>query len=231
MHTDRVAWLTATEITAAVRAGHLDRQDVVDCHLDRIRRLDPRLGAFVHVSDSASAGGGPLGAVTIGVKDTQPVAGMPWTYGSGRWRYRIAESDAIVVANARAAGAAIVGKTNTPELGASVGTVNELFPPTQNPWKAGWTPGGSSGGSSAAVAAGLCTIAFGDDMGGSIRIPASCCGIAGLRPSQGLVPTELADPVALSCRGPLARAVADLRLALGVMIDAAVPAPAEPGTL
>jgi len=228
MHTDRVAWLTATEITAAVRAGHLDRQDVVDCHLDRIRRLDPRLGAFVYVSDSASAGGGPLGAVTIGVKDTQPVAGMPWTYGSGRWRYRIAESDAIVVANARAAGAAIMGKTNTPELGASVGTVNELFPPTQNPWKAGWTPGGSSGGSGAAVAAGLCTIAFGDDMGGSIRIPASCCGITGLRPSPDVVPTEVPSPIRLSCRGPLARSVADLRLGLAVMTGQISPLGTRP---
>jgi Asp-tRNA(Asn)/Glu-tRNA(Gln) amidotransferase A subunit family amidase len=127
-------------------------------------------------------------------------------------------------------GAAILGKTNTPELAASVSTVNDLFPPTQNPWREGITPGGSSGGSAAAVAAGLCTIAFGDDMGGSIRIPSSCCGVAGLRPSQGLVPTELADPVALSCRGPLARAVADLRLALGVM-TATAPTGAEPGPL
>ena len=231
MHAEGVAWLTATEIAEAVRAGRLDRQDVVDCHLDRIRRLDPRLGAFVHVSDMASAGGGPLGAVTVGVKDTQPVAGMPWTYGSRRWRHRVAEFDAIVVANARAAGAAIVGKTNTPELAASVGTVNELFPPTQNPWRAGWTPGGSSGGSAAAVAAGLCTIAFGDDMGGSIRIPASCCGVAGLRPSPDVVPTEVPSPIRLSCRGPLARSVADLRLGLAVMTGQTSPLRTRPGGL
>lgn len=227
MHTDGVAWLTATQIAEAVRAGQIDRQDVVECHLDRIRRLDPRLAAFVHVSGSASAGGGPLGAVTIGVKDTQPVAGMPWTSGSRKWRDRIAEVDAIVVANARAAGAAIVGKTNTPELAASVGTVNELFPPTRNPWRASSTPGGSSGGSGAAVAAGLCTIAFGDDMGGSIRIPASCCGVAGLRASPDVVPTEVPSPIRLSCRGPLARSVADLRLGLAVMTGQTGPVPVQ----
>jgi amidase len=217
MDADDVAWLTASEIAAAVQAGGLDRQDVVDCHLERIRRLNHRAGAFIHVDETARAGGGPLAAVTVGVKDTQPVAGMPWTWGSRKWRDRVAEFDAVPVANARAAGVAILGKTNTPELAASVGTVNDLFPPTQNPWRQGVTPGGSSGGSAAAVAAGLCTIAFGDDMGGSIRIPASCCGVAGLRPSPEVVPTEVPSPIRLSCRGPLARSVSDLRLALATM--------------
>jgi amidase/aspartyl-tRNA(Asn)/glutamyl-tRNA(Gln) amidotransferase subunit A len=109
--------------------------------------------------------------------------------------------------------------------------VNELFPPTHNPWREGITPGGSSGGSAAAVAAGLCTVAFGDDMGGSIRIPSSCCGVAGLRPSRGTVPTELPDPVGLSCRGPLARSVADLRLGLAIMAGTEPPAGAEPRAL
>jgi len=222
-----VAWLTATEIAQAVSAGELDRQDVVDCHIERIHGLNPRLAAFSHVSNRPSAGGGPLGAVTIGVKDTQPVAGMPWTWGSRKWRDRVAEFDAVVVSNARTAGAAIVGKTNTPELAASVGTVNDLFPPTHNPWRPGWTPGGSSGGSGAAVAAGLCTIAFGDDMGGSIRIPASCCGVAGLRPSPDVVPTEVPSPIRLSCRGPLARSVADLRLGLAVMTGQTDPVPVQ----
>jgi Asp-tRNA(Asn)/Glu-tRNA(Gln) amidotransferase A subunit family amidase len=225
---DDAAWLTACEVSRRVRSGELDPQAALRRHLDRISRLNSRAGAFVHVDAAAAAGGaGLLAGVGLAVKDTQPVAGMPWTFGSRKWRDRVAGADAIPVARARAAGAGIVGKTNTPELAASVSTVNELFPPTQNPWREGITPGGSSGGSSAAVAAGLCAIAFGDDMGGSIRIPSSCCGVAGLRPSQGLVPTELADPVALSCRGPLARAVADLRLALGVMTATAAPAAAE----
>src|SRR5215472_1388699 len=226
------AWLTACEVSLRVRSGQLDAQAAVRRHLDRIARLNARTGAFVHVDAAAAAGdAGHLAGVGLAVKDTQPVTGMPWTFGSRKWGERVADADAIPVARARAAGAAILGKTNTPELAASVSTVNELFPPTQNPWREGITPGGSSGGSAAAVAAGLCAIAFGDDMGGSIRIPSSCCGVAGLRPSQGLVPTELPDPVALSCRGPLARAVADLRLALAVMTAAATPAAAEPRAL
>jgi Asp-tRNA(Asn)/Glu-tRNA(Gln) amidotransferase A subunit family amidase len=148
---------------------------------------------------------------------------MPWTYGSRRWAGRIAGEDAIPVRRARAAGMAILGKTSTPELAASVGTVNELIGATQNPWRQGFTPGGSSGGSGAAVAAGLCTIAFGDDMGGSVRIPASCCGVAGLRPTIERVPEEQPSPVRLSVRGPLARSVADLRLAFEVMSAEAPP--------
>jgi amidase len=216
---DAPAWMTASELSILVRSGRLAPDAAPLQHLDRIRRLDGRLGAFVHLAadPGPTPATGLLTGVGLAVKDTQPVAGMPWTIGSPRWRDRIAEADAIPVARARAAGAAVLGKTNTPELAASVSTVNEIFPPTQNPWRPGVTPGGSSGGSAAAVAAGLCTIAFGDDMGGSIRVPASCCGITGLRPTQGLVPTELADTVRLSCRGPFARAVADLRLALAVM--------------
>jgi len=231
MHAEDIAWLTAVELTEGVRSGRIDRQAAPRLHLERARRLDPRLAAFVHLDGAARAGDGPLGGASLAVKDTQPVAGMPWTYGSRRWRDRVAEADAVPVARARAAGAAILGKTHTPELAASVSTVSELFPPTQNPWRAGTTPGGSSGGSAAAVAAGLCTVAFGDDMGGSIRIPSSCCGIAGLRPSPGLVPAELPSPVRLSCRGPLARSAADLRLALGVMTGRTPPAAGPPRRL
>ncbi|HEX6351121.1 MAG TPA: amidase, partial [Candidatus Dormibacteraeota bacterium] len=155
---------------------------------------------------------------------------MPWTYGSPKWRDRVATEDAVVVSRARAAGAAILGKTNLPELAAAVGTTNELFPATHNPWRDGYTPGGSSGGSGAAVGAGICTFAFGDDMGGSIRIPASCCGVVGLRPSPGRVLTELPDPTRLSVRGPLARTVAEVRRLFEVMIAEAAPA-VEPGRL
>lgn len=226
MHDENVAWFTATEVTELVREGLLEPGRVVRVHLERIRRLDPLLGAYVHVNASAAAGDGPLSGVTLAVKDTQPVAGMPWTYGSRRWRDRVAAEDAVAVARVRAPGATVLGKTNTPELAAAVGTVNELFPPTHNPWRPGHTPGGSSGGSAAAVAAGLCTVAFGDDMGGSIRIPASCCGVLGLRPSPGRVPQELPDPTRLSVRGPLARSARDLRLAFAAMSGLSAPAPA-----
>jgi amidase len=220
---DDVAWLGAVEVAERVRRGELEAGEVVRCHLERIHRLNPRLGAYVHVDGGAIAGEGPLRGATLAVKDSQPVAGMPWTYGSPRWRRRVAAEDAIPVRRARVAGLAVLGKTNTPELAASVGTVNELFGATRNPWREGTTPGGSSGGSAAAVAAGLCALAFGDDMGGSIRIPASCCGVLGLRPSPRRVPDESPDPTGLSVRGPLARSVADLRVAFATM-SAATPA-------
>jgi Asp-tRNA(Asn)/Glu-tRNA(Gln) amidotransferase A subunit family amidase len=122
---DDPAWLTACEIVRRVRSGELDAGAAPRRHLDRIARLNARSGAFVHVDEkAASAGGGPLEGVGLAVKDTQPVAGMPWTFGSHKWRDRIAEEDAVPVARARAAGAAILGKTNTPELAASVSTVN-----------------------------------------------------------------------------------------------------------
>src|SRR5438128_8411089 len=162
-----------------VRAGDLKPQEVVDAHLDAIDRFDSRIHAYIHVDRGARSSSG----VTLAVKDGQPVAGMPWTYGTPSWRDRIAQEDAVPVARARAAGMAILGKTNLPELAASIGTTNTLFPATQNPWRHGITPGGSSGGSAAAVAAGLASVALGRDMGGSIRIPASCCGVAGLRPT------------------------------------------------
>jgi aspartyl-tRNA(Asn)/glutamyl-tRNA(Gln) amidotransferase subunit A len=216
-------WLTATSIQHEIAARAIDPADVVAALLGRIDAIDARVHAYIHVDRAAAPSPGPLAGCGLAVKDTQPVAGMPWTYGARRWRGRVAADDAIPVARARAAGAAILGKTNTPELAASIGTVNELFPPTENPWRAGFTPGGSSGGSGAAVAAGLCTAAFGDDMGGSIRIPAACNGVAGLRPTVGRVPQEMLDPTFLSVRGPLARSVADLRLLLGIMSDEPAP--------
>ncbi|MFI5282657.1 MAG: amidase [Candidatus Dormibacterales bacterium] len=211
-----VAWLSAAEITAAVASRRLDPQAVVDAHLAAIARLDPQLHAYVHVDRNARAGPGPQSGVTLAVKDSQPVAGMPWTYGTPAWKDRRADEDAVPVARARAAGIAVLGKTNLPELAASIGTVNTLFPATQNPWRAGVTPGGSSGGSAAAVAAGMATVALGEDMGGSIRIPASCCGVAGLRPTPDRIPCEIVDAAGLSSRGPIARSVADLRVLFSV---------------
>ena len=225
MGRDDICWLTATEVLELVRAGEVSAQEVVRSQLDRIERVDPRIHAYVHVDGRAHPGQGPLAGVTIAVKDTDPVAGMPWTSGSPRWRDRVADEDTPQVRAARERGAAILGKVNTPELAASVGTVNPLFPPTENPWRPGWTPGGSSGGSAAAVAAALCTISFGSDMGGSVRIPSSCCGVFGLRPSPFRVPTETPDGTRLSVRGPLARSAADLRIAFELMSGQIAPEP------
>src|SRR3989449_10119776 len=154
-----------------VRAGALKPQEVVDAHLDAIDRFDSRIHAYIHVDRKARTTSG----VTLAVKDQQPVAGMPYTYGTPSWRDRIAEEDAVPVARARSAGMAILGKTNLPELAASIGTTNTIFPPTQNPWRDGITPGGSSGGSGAAVAAGLASVALGGDTGGADRLPAPWC--------------------------------------------------------
>ena len=213
-------WLTAVEAMEHVRAKDLDPQDVVAAHLDAIDRHDPRIHAFIHVDRAARSTSG----VTLAVKDSQPVAGMPYTYATSSLRDNVAHEDAVAVARARAAGMAVLGKTNLPELAASIGTNNELYGPTHNPWRHGYTPGGSSGGSGAAVAAGMTTVALGDDMGGSIRIPASCCGVVGLRPTPLRVPSEERDPTGLSSRGPIARTVADARLLFSVTTASAPPA-------
>jgi len=196
-----------------VRAGDLKPQEVVDAHLDAIDRFDSRIHAYIHVDRNARTTSG----VTLAVKDSQPVAGMPYTYGTPSWRDRIAEVDAVPVARARSSGMAILGKTNLPELAASIGTTNTMFPPTQNPWREGITPGGSSGGSGAAVAAGMASVALGGDTGGSIRIPASCCGVVGLRPTPDRIPSEEVDATVLQSRGPMTRTVADARLLFSVM--------------
>jgi amidase len=219
-----IGWLGAAEIGDRIRRGKLDRDEVTSAVVRRIDRLDRKVHSFVHVEPQASTGDGLLAGVPVGVKDTQPVAGMRWTSGALKWRERIADHDAIPVARARAAGATIVGKTNTPELASNPSTINDLFPATENPWRAGYTPGGSSGGSAAAVAAGLCTIAIGDDYGGSIRIPAACCGVLGYRPTPGDFPEEVPDAPHINSRGPMARSVADLRIAFEVMAGVRVPA-------
>lgn len=216
MKDSSLAWLSAVEIARRVGAGELDPQAVVQAHLAAIDRLDSRIHAYIYVDRKARSSSGPQAGVTLAVKDSQPVAGMPWTYATPAWRDRIAEYDAVPVARARAAGMAILGKTNLPELAASIGTTNTLFDPTHNPWHAGRTPGGSSGGSAAAVAAGMATVALGEDMGGSVRIPASCCGVVGLRPTPDRIPCEMVDAAGLSSRGTLGRTVDDVRVLFGV---------------
>ena len=200
-------WLSASEAAQRVRSGELNPQDVVQAHLDAIDRFDSRIHAYIHVDRNARSTSG----VTLAVKDSQPVAGMPFTFATPSWRDRVATEDSVPVARAKSSGTAILGKTNLPELAASIGTTNTLFPPTHNPWRQGITPGGSSGGSGAAVAAGMATVAFGDDMGGSVRIPASCCGVVGLRPTPDRIPCEIVDAAGLSSRGALGRTVDDVR--------------------
>ncbi|HYM66140.1 MAG TPA: amidase [Patescibacteria group bacterium] len=222
------AWLSAAPIAGRVQSGELDRQAVVAAHLEAIDRLDPRIHAYVYVDRSARASAGPLAGSTVAVKDNLPVARMPWTDGSEVWRDRVPAEDSVDVARTRAAGAALLGKTNLPELAAAVGTTNAVFPATHNPWRSGITPGGSSGGSAAAVAAGKATVGIGTDMGGSIRIPASCCGTVGLRPSPNRVPSHIIDPAGLSVDGQIGRTVTDVRLLFAVMAGEPAPGTQDP---
>ena len=217
MTDDSVRWMSAEQIGRRVRLEKLDPQSVVSAHLDAIDRFDSRINAFIYVERKAQARVATYGGVTVAVKDSLPVASMPYTYGTPSWRDRIADQDAVPVARARSWGMVILGKTNLPELAAAIGTTNTMFPATQNPWRDGITPGGSSGGSAAAAAAGLCTVAIGGDTGGSIRIPASCCGVVGFRPTPDRVPSEEVDVTVLQSRGPIARTVHDARVLFAVM--------------
>ena len=205
------AWLSTSEIVNQVSTHELDAQAVVRAHLDAIDRFDSKVHAYVHVDHNARAAGGAMSGITLAVKDNLPVAGMPWTDGSAVWAERIPGHDTVPVARTRAAGAAVLGKTNLPELAAAVGTTNAVFPPTHNPWRIGITPGGSSGGSAAAVAAGVVPLALGTDTGGSIRQPGALCGIVGMKPTYGLVSRYglIAFASSLDQIGPLAWSVAD----------------------
>ena len=186
----------AVELAALVRAGELSARELVDASLDAIERRDPRINAFTFVdpdgarvaADAVRPGDPrPFAGVPIAIKDNRAVAGMPITMGSDLWTDVVSAVDAFCVARLRAAGFVIVGKTSMPENGILPTTEPRRFGPTANPWALDRTPGGSSGGSAAAVAAGMVPIAHGNDGGGSIRIPAACCGLVGLKPARGRV--------------------------------------------
>jgi len=179
-----------------VRAGELSARELVDASLEAIERLDRSINAFTYVdpdgaraaADAVSAGDErPFAGVPIAIKDNRAVAGMPITMGSDLWAGVVSPVDAFLVRRLRAAGFVIVGKTNMPENGILPTTEPRRFGPTANPWAPDRTPGGSSGGSAAAVAAGMVPIAHGNDGGGSIRIPAACCGLVGLKAARGRV--------------------------------------------
>ena len=233
------------ELAEMVRAGEVSAVALVQRAYDRIGSLNPEINAVVALRDEAEALAeaaalddrirrgeqvGPLGGVPFLVKDAQDVAGMRTTHGSLLHADAApAARDGLNVARLRAAGAVPVGKTNVPEFCFEGFTDNRLFGVTRNPWASEWSPGGSSGGSAAAMAAGMVPFATATDGGGSIRIPASFCGLCGLKPSSGLVPR---DPIPAwmdySTDGPLALSMADLRLLLALE---AGPAAGDPTAL
>src|SRR5712692_5145524 len=235
MLNDESAFTPATELRRLIAAKAISPVELVELYLRRIERLDSRLHSYLTVvrdqalaaataAEAAVMQGEELGAlhgIPISIKDLELTQGIRSTSGSLAFRDRVPEQDSLVVERVRRAGAIILGKTNTPEFGLSATTRNRLGDDCRNPWDPDGTSGGSSGGAAAALAAGLCALATGTDGGGSIRIPASFCGVYGLKPTQGRVPRYPAavPPVAnqLSQPGPIARTVADVALLLRVL--------------
>lgn len=242
---DELHWRTARALAGAIRNRELSAREVVAAHLERIDRINPRLNAIVTLdgeralaeadaADARQAGGAPLGplhGLPVAVKDLEDTAGMRTTYGSTLFADHVPAADGLMVSRLRAAGAIVVGKTNTPEFGVGSHTFNEVFGATRNPWALDRSAGGSSGGAGAALAAGLVPLADGSDHGGSIRNPASFNNVVGLRPTPELVPSpgpgEVFDPA--SVLGPMARTAGDLSLMLAAIAGADHRAPLSHG--
>lgn len=239
---------SATSLAKAIREKRLSSYDVVQAHLDRIEAVNPRINAVTVVlgedalraardADKRLAAGeevGLLHGVPVTLKENFDLVGSPTTLGIVGLKDKLPESDAAVVAHLKRAGAVPIGRTNLPDFGLRWHTVNDLWGATLNPWDPGRTPGGSSGGEAAAIATGMSPLGIGNDMGGSLRYPAQCCGITALRPSLGRVSriatSNFSDPPLFyeqvaAVNGPMARHVMDLRLALTVMSQ---PDPGDP---
>jgi len=212
-----------------VRDREVSSVELVELYLERIDRLDPELNAFVTVCGEHALDGArradaepseaPFHGVPIPIKDLTETAGILTKYSSRAYADFVPEHDAAVVRRIRDAGFVVIGKTNTPEFGTVGVTESELNGACRNPWDTTRTPGGSSGGAAAALAAGLCPVAQGSDGGGSIRIPAACCALFGLKPARGRVSLAPFGPgsMGLSTPGPIARTVADAAALLDVM--------------
>ena len=231
---------TANDLAQLIAAGEVSSLEVVDAHLDRIEEVNGWLNAVTRVltdearaaaidADAAVAAGdglGPLHGVPCTVKENVDVSGTPTTQGLPAFAELIAPTDAPLVERLRGAGAIPIGRTNLPELGLRISTDNPLHGLTRNPWHPGRTAGGSSGGEGSAIASGMSPLGLGNDIGGSVRNPAFCCGIASIKPTHGRLPTysvfehdqnpPLASQVMLT-DGPMARSVADLRTAMEVL--------------
>ena len=222
--------LSAVEQAARVRSGEVSAKELVEASVAAIERHNPRLNAFVTLcfeqalveADAVRPGDQrPLCGVPVGIKDLlSATAGVATTEGSNAFGDWVADHDSAHVRRLREAGAIMVGKTNSPELGLRPVTENARFGATRNPWSPDLSAGGSSGGSAAAVAARLVSLADGSDLGGSIRIPASCCGVVGLKPSLGRVSIgpDFGDLASgMPCDGVLTRTVLDAAVALDVI--------------
>lgn len=235
-----LAFAGAARQAQLVRAGEVSPVELVESCLARIERLDPALNSFrVVLAERALAGARqaearvaagderPLLGVPLAIKDDTDVAGEVSAWGTAAHGGRPAAADAELVRRLRSAGAIVIGKTNVSDLTIWPFTETQAFGATRNPWRVDRTPGGSSGGTAAAVAAGLVAAGTGSDGGGSVRIPAACCHLFGLKPGRGRIPHPPGWH-GLSVPGPLARRVADSALLAGVMADGLDPAPPPP---
>ncbi|MGW8381090.1 amidase [Streptomyces sp. ODS28] len=229
--------LTASEQAEAVRKGSVSPVELTEHYLDRMAQLDEQVGAFVtttpelarkqaaEAEDEALAARRegrdlpPLHGVPVPVKDLNHVAGVRCTFGSAAFEDYVPETDDHIVRLLRDGGSPMTGKTNTPEFGLPCYTENEVAPPARTPWDTSRSAGGSSGGAAAAVAAGLAPVAQASDGGGSVRIPASVCGLYGIKPSRGRISSGpvLHDVTGLATAGPLARTVEDAAVLLDVL--------------
>ncbi|MBI2216764.1 MAG: amidase [Candidatus Rokubacteria bacterium] len=227
----------ATELVSLYRRRKVSPLEVTRAVLAQIERVNPDVNAYCTVAaDQAlraaraataaltrrAATLGTLHGVPVSIKDLTPTKGIRTTWGSKIFEQHVPEQDALIVERLKAAGAIVIGKTNTPEFGAGANTFNAVFGATRNPWNPKLTCGGSTGGGAVALATGMGPLAQGSDLGGSLRIPAAFCGVAGMRSSPGLVPvwpSDLAwDPY--SVQGPMARTVTDVALMLGAIAGA-----------
>jgi amidase len=247
--TDLTVESTAREMAAAIKDKEVSARELLDLHLARIAERNPGLNAIVSLDEERARAGaaaaddaiargdalGPLHGLPFAFKDTHDVAGWRTTYGSPLFADHVPDVDDLVVERVRAAGAVTIGRTNVPEFAAGSHTFNPVFGTTFNPVDPTRSAGGSSGGAACALRSAMVPLADGSDMGGSLRNPASFCGVVGLRPSLGRVPAWPTDNFweTTAVSGPLARNVADLALLLSVLAgpDPRVPtALGEPGT-
>ena len=233
--------LPAAELRRRMDTGDLTPTALIEASLEVIERRNPELNAVVTLSETAidearelerrDAAGeqrrGALYGLPVGIKDVTQVGGMRTTFGSPMYADHVPEEDALVVRRLREAGAIILGKTNTPEFAAGGNTFNEVFGRTRNPWDPALSAGGSTGGGAVGLATGMIALAEGTDLGGSLRIPASFCGVVGLRPSPGLVPTYPSAYLwdTMQVTGPMARTAEDVALMLGAVCG---PSPLSP---
>ncbi len=235
-----INFLSASELAAMIRSGEVTSRQVVAEYLAHIKKHNPAYNAIVtlneaealeqaHQADQSVASGkpcGPLHGVPITIKDTYRVEGSRTTAGYTPLKDHIPDTDAVAVRLLKEAGAIIIGRTNTPTLAMDMQTDNPIFGKTNNPWDVERTPAGSSGGCATALATGMTSLSLGSDLAGSIRLPASFCGVYGLKPTHGVVsfeghivplPGEVNGYRTLAVAGPLARSIDDLALALDVL--------------